>query len=869
MDDSRPTDTPLASATPCPGPAIWADLRETAGASADGPFLEHVRACPGCLERLEVLAAEWSRDGLVAAGTAATTPGSDALVERLLEHSPEIEARSPAPVIDGLEDLVEVGRGGMGVVYRARDARLDRTVAVKVLTSATALSAEARRRADREARLLARIVHPNIVRILSVTDADGLPAIVMEWIDGEALDGRGNLGAVPLVEAVRIVRDLAGAVAAMHESGVVHRDIKPANVLLATRPEGDPVPKLIDFGLARPDDDAGHSLTNPQVAVGTPAFMAPEQTGLDPTLGPVGPAADIHGLGALLFWLLSGRVPYEGRTTAAVLKQATDGTVQPLSALVPRLPPDVGTIVAACLEREPERRYRSAAALADDLSRFLDGRSILARRAGPLARAQRWARRRPAAAAVVAAGALVAVAAIVGVAHHVRSLARSRAVVAAKAGEAIAAATLARESFARLTDGSAERFLARGQPLDAADRDHLLALRDRYRDWPLEPDEEAALHFRAVGLFRIALLLDRFNWKDDALETCRDHRSSIEALERRGIATGEEGLRLHLLERLERGLLVKAGRIDEAIANARGTVERLQAHEAADPTAEVHLAGAWGDLGNLLGKVGRLEESRAAQETSIAMLEQLVAAAPLDPSRQKLLLTILHNAAINPAFRDHPLARRTLLEKLVERAAAGLESFPTEAQEFPKGLSLGLTLLAATELEAGNAAEALAYTERRADLARRLAAEHPRERALSDILVSAAVHRFHCLRALGRPGDARAGLDEAETIAMAAFVEEPAVFQRSWVLADVLAFKAMMEEATGRRAEALALHRRLRDVILPWVKDDGSPEPFPIKLAQVKAEIERLEADQHVPGATEIAPAEPGDRPLRGPNPAD
>lgn len=843
------------AAASCPDESVWDAIRDTSGASADASFLDHVQACPGCLGRLEAMAARLSRDDLLTESGRGSPAGADTLVARLLENPPAADPRPPAPVIDGLEDMVEVGRGGMGIVYHARDTRLDRTVAVKVLSSAPALSAEARGRADREARLLARIAHPNIVRINSVTDAQGLPAIVMEWIDGESLDKVGRRGGLPIEEAVRIVRDLAGAVAAMHEAGIVHRDIKPANVLIGTANANGPgsgpgIPKLIDFGLARPDDEPGQAVTRAHVTLGTPAFMAPEQTGLDPALGPVGPATDIHGLGAILYWLLSGQVPYEGPTTAAVLKRAADGGVRPISTVVPRLPPDVGTIVAACLEREPARRYRSAAALADDLARFLDGRPIRARRAGILEQGAMWARRRPAAAAVAAAGLLVAVAMLAGIGHHLRSLARARAAVAAGRSDAMTAATLARDSFAKLTDESANRFLSRGKPLDPADRDHLIALRDRYRDWPLDPDPEAALHFRVAGLHRLTFLFERLNWRDETLQTCRDHRTAVEELERRGIATHDERARLHMLERLERVLLADAGRIDEAVAVGRGAIARLEPQAIRHPTLEPLLAGVWGDLGNFLGRAGRLEESREAQEKSIAMLEPLVAAAPLDRSRQKLLFTILYNAAINPAFADDPAARRALLTKLVDAAAAALERFPDDPVDSAKSMFIGLASLASADLAEGRPAEALEKVERRTETARRLAAAHPGERLFADHVISAAVQRFHCVDALGRPGDARAGLDEAESLAMAAFAEEPAVMHRTWVLVEVLAFKAMMEEATGHPAEALALHRRLRDAIRPWVKDDGSPEPFPIKLAMVTAQIDRLEAAPPAPEAT-------------------
>lgn len=329
------------------------------------------------------------------------------------------------------------------------------------------------------------------------------------------------------------------------------------------------------------------------------------------------------------------------------------------------------------------------------------------------------------------------------------------------------------------------------------------------------------------------------------------YRVCLDELEARGIATPDESSRRPLLERRERGFLVNAGRLDEAIAATRAAVARLDTRVAADPALERHLAGAWGDLGNLEGKAGRLTESRAAQEKSIAMFDRLVEAAPSDAALSRHSLTVLYNAANSPAFADDAAARRALITTLVKRSGEGLDHFPAEPVEFGRGLLLGLSLLADAELRGGNAAAAFAHVERRAAMARRLAAEHPGERVFIDDRVAAAVQGFHCLRALGRPGDARAGLEEAEALAADAVAKQPSLLQRSWVLVEVLAVKAMLEEATGRRAEALAEHRRLLDVILPWVKDDGSPEPFPITSDGVRAQIERLEAEERLASGAE------------------
>ena len=270
-------------------------------------------------------------------------PGPDtmAIVGRLAARPPE-PPPSPPLAVPGLTDLVEVGRGGMGVVYRARESRLDRVVAVKVLAPDATPTPERRSRAEREALLLTRIVHPNVVQILYVTDVAGAPAIVMEWIDGPSLDERVGAGTLPAAEAAALVADVGRGVAALHARGIIHRDIKPANVLLAPAAGGRrPTPKLVDFGLARPDADPGPAVTRDGIAVGTSSFMAPEQTGLDPALGQVGTAADIHALGGLLSWLLCGSAPFDAKSTSESLRRAAAGEFRPLGALVAGVPADL------------------------------------------------------------------------------------------------------------------------------------------------------------------------------------------------------------------------------------------------------------------------------------------------------------------------------------------------------------------------------------------------------------------------------------------------------------------------------------------------------------------------------------------------
>jgi serine/threonine-protein kinase len=299
------------------------------------------------------------------------------------------------PSIPGYEVEDVLGRGGMGVVFRARHVRLDRPVAIKMMLAGPYAEPREKERFQREAQAIAGLHHPNVVPIYDVGDVDGRPYYTMELIEGGSLAHKLAGTPQPGRPAAELLATLARAVQAAHQAGIVHRDLKPANVLLAA----DGTPKVSDFGLARRlEGDAG--LTQTGVPVGTPSYMAPEQA--RGQTNAVGTAVDVYALGAILYELLTGRPPFRAATATETMQQVISQEPAPPSRLNDQVPRDLDTICLKCLSKEPGRRYANAAALADDLERFVEGRPIRARPVGWVERTWRWGWRNPAAAALLA-----------------------------------------------------------------------------------------------------------------------------------------------------------------------------------------------------------------------------------------------------------------------------------------------------------------------------------------------------------------------------------------------------------------------------------------------------------------------------------
>ncbi len=328
--------------------------------------------CGTCPELLPEVRRRWQQMCAVEAELDALFPSTRSDIDA--DTSALWHAGADLPQIPGYEMEELLGRGGMGVVYKARHLRLNRHVALKMLIAGAYAGPHERARFQLEAEAVASLRHANIVSVYDVGDHEGCPYFTMELLEGGSLAQALAGTPQPARQAAALLATLADAVQVAHQGGIVHRDLKPANILLT----GDATPKIADFGLAR-HFAGGPGITASGARIGTPSYMSPEQAAGKASA--IGFATDIYSLGALLYEMLTGRPPFRGETASETERQVIAEEPAPPSRLNARVPRDLETICLKCLHKIPQRRYATAAALAEDIKRFEQDLPIAARRA--------------------------------------------------------------------------------------------------------------------------------------------------------------------------------------------------------------------------------------------------------------------------------------------------------------------------------------------------------------------------------------------------------------------------------------------------------------------------------------------------------
>jgi hypothetical protein len=700
--------------------------------------------------------------------------------------------------VQGFEIESTLGRGGMGVVYKATQTGLNRAVALKMLLAGPFAEPALRARFLLEAESIAALEHPHIIRVFAFGESGGHPYLAMEFVPGGTLAERIRQGGpLPARAATELVAKLAGAVAHAHSRGIVHRDIKPLNVLLTA--EGEP--RLTDFGLAKVGR-ADQNLSATGQVLGTPAYMAPEQAA--GKVHEVGTAADVYALGAVLYDVLTGRPPFQGDSAVVTIQKVLSEEPRRPRALNAAIPRDLETICLKCLEKDPARRYPTAQALADDLLHHLRGEPISARPAGALERAYKWVKRNR---VVTGAGAAVALALVGGA-----GVALAFGLEAGKQAEEARKQKRAADAAAEREKGEAER----------ADRERNDAIRVR-NDLAVKNGELVRAHERVNRALAQALFaplgsgglplsaIERESlW--GVAELRRDDVSWMFLLEALGTPLAREQLE----NRAEYTLHAAIGLDPKRRAAAdRLLADRLR--DEPDPARSVQLAricARWGAcsvpnatraadllLAALTRETGAYSRGPLAEPLSAAAVrmdpargaELLLGA--LDTETDRFARSFLVNGVLAVAARMDPTRRANVCARATESLirALGTETFPEVRWE------LAAKLLPAV----------VGHTEpaRSADL---LLGALSRERGRDSMVSGALAEDVSAVAGRMEPDEAAKVLARAAELVLAALGQEPNAGLRRALARALSAVAARMEppgasKVCGEAAEALLL----------------------------------------------------------------
>jgi serine/threonine-protein kinase len=753
--------------------------------------------------------------------------------------------------VPGYELLREIGRGGMGIVYRARQLKPNRLVALKMILDGRFASKKELLRFENEAEIVAGLDHPNIVPILEAGQHQGLHYFSMPLLTGGSLAASQSRPAANLRVVVRLVADVAAAVHHAHERGILHRDLKPANILL----DDEGRPHVTDFGLAKRVRNGG-DLTETGAILGSPGYMSPEQASGNPVS--VTTASDIYGLGAILYALLTGQAPFEGSSVQETITRLHEQPAEPPSKLNRIVPRSVDQICLMCLEKDPDRRYPTAKALAADLHRWLAGEPVLARPEPLAERTRRWIRRRRTAVTAAAAATLVALIGlflVLGVqvganrdlkAANDRERARfDLAMEAIKSYHTGASEDLllkepqfqalrtkllhgAREFFGKLEtllEGHTDR---RSQQAMSQAYDELAALTDKIGS----KSEALELYRRALGLRRalardapadgaaqaevgrcllaLGALESTTGHEHEAIDAYREARAVFASVNRRAEPRIDCRADVAACDHRIGDLLAATGRSVEALSsyqNGRSLRLALYCDHPAAAAFRSGLAESDVAIGVLLWKRGQPADAVASFEKARAMFEALARDHPTTVEHRHQLARCYNTIG----FPLHAIGKTDAALRSFEAARAILQSLVREnpvVTEFRQQLAFSHTQIATLMWDTGRRAQALApYQEARA-LLEAIAQANPAVPEIGNDLARCYSQLGYVLSALGKPGEALDSSQKARTLREALVEANPSLTAYKSDLAVTLGLIGFLKREEGQFSEATTHFRR-------------------------------------------------------------